>query len=388
MNRPITTFLLALAGTALVQVATARADEPFDTTGWVKLGEQTVDGSHDEDTLRVGRDEGRFTKLMFVVLDDDLYLADVTVTFGNGETFSPETRHYFREGQRTRAIDLPGEARGIRSITLAYGDLDEDRGDRGDRDRGDRRRGRRYVREGAQPTVEVWGLEAARSSDWSDDGWDLLATRRITNRRGTITLRAPRRAGPYDHLSVVVTEGRLRITNVSVRYAKGKRGRHRLDQDFDQTWRHRQLDLTGQPREIRSITISYVNLGGRRSPATLEVWGRLGLEPAFDSEGWTMLGEQSVDGRRDRDVVPIGRDDGTFRELAFVVVGAPVEMRDIVVHMARGNDFEIDLAQLFPEGRRWGRVDLPGRRAAIDEIELRYGARRGGGRATVQIWAR
>ena len=45
---------------------------------------------------------------------------DVKVTFGNGEAFSPNTRLYFREGTRSREIDLPGAARIIRRIDFFY----------------------------------------------------------------------------------------------------------------------------------------------------------------------------------------------------------------------------------------------------------------------------
>src|SRR2546427_2075541 len=41
-------------------------------------------------------------------------LFEVKITFGDGETFSPATRLYFKENSRSRTIDLPGAARIIR----------------------------------------------------------------------------------------------------------------------------------------------------------------------------------------------------------------------------------------------------------------------------------
>src|SRR5436853_376810 len=64
--------------------------------------------------------EGRFRSIRIVVAGGDLELFDVKVTFGDGETFSPATRLYFKENSRTRTIDLPGAARIIRRIDFYY----------------------------------------------------------------------------------------------------------------------------------------------------------------------------------------------------------------------------------------------------------------------------
>jgi hypothetical protein len=44
----------------------------------------------------------------------------VKITFGNGETFSPNTRLLFSAGTMSRVIDLPGSARIIRRIDFFY----------------------------------------------------------------------------------------------------------------------------------------------------------------------------------------------------------------------------------------------------------------------------
>ena len=45
---------------------------------------------------------------------------NIRLVFGDGETFSPETRVQFREGSWSRTIDLPGGARVIRRIEFWY----------------------------------------------------------------------------------------------------------------------------------------------------------------------------------------------------------------------------------------------------------------------------
>ena len=109
----------------------------WNNAGWVKLGERTVDGRVDRDTISVGRHEGRFSKLTMVVEDNDLELLEFTVTFTNGQTFRPRVGHYFRENTKTRVIDLPGDDRAIRKIDLRY----------------------RNLGRGARAQVEIWGFK-------------------------------------------------------------------------------------------------------------------------------------------------------------------------------------------------------------------------------------
>ncbi|MGE0404038.1 MAG: hypothetical protein AB7T06_45445 [Kofleriaceae bacterium] len=105
----------------------AQSNQPmWDQNGWTMLGEQKVGGGRrgDRDRIRVGRDEGRFRQLTIVVLDSDIELYDVKVKFGRGPMFDPRIKSaVFREGTRTRVIDLPGDRRVIRSIEFAYRNL-------------------------------------------------------------------------------------------------------------------------------------------------------------------------------------------------------------------------------------------------------------------------
>jgi hypothetical protein len=80
-------------------------------------------GKTDRDTIMVGKYQGRFDQLTMVVTDSDLQLDDFVVTFGNGEQFSPKIKVMFKEGSRSRAIDLPGDDRFIRKIELRYSNL-------------------------------------------------------------------------------------------------------------------------------------------------------------------------------------------------------------------------------------------------------------------------
>src|SRR5262249_11483762 len=96
----------------------------WDPKGWTLLGERTVDSNREDyDRIEVPRREGRFRKLMVVVLDGDLEMIDMLVELGHGEPFHPELNAVFRENTRTRPIDLPGEERRIHGIQFRYRNL-------------------------------------------------------------------------------------------------------------------------------------------------------------------------------------------------------------------------------------------------------------------------
>jgi hypothetical protein len=90
---------------------------------WVRLGERWVDGAHDRDVISVGAREGYYRRIMIVVENSALEMFDVTVTFGNGDRFSPATRHIFGANTRSHTIDLPGHERVIRTVEFRYGNL-------------------------------------------------------------------------------------------------------------------------------------------------------------------------------------------------------------------------------------------------------------------------
>src|SRR5204863_8510979 len=77
-------------------------------------------GKRDKDTFVIGKYEGKFDQIQINVLDSDIEVKDITIHFANGEKWSPATKMSFKEGQRSRAIDLPGKDRTIAKIEMVY----------------------------------------------------------------------------------------------------------------------------------------------------------------------------------------------------------------------------------------------------------------------------
>jgi hypothetical protein len=68
----------------------------------------------------VGAREGGFTAIKLEVVGGNLEMYNIKVTFGNGQTLSPDTRIQFHQGSWSRTIDLPGPVRILRRVDFWY----------------------------------------------------------------------------------------------------------------------------------------------------------------------------------------------------------------------------------------------------------------------------
>ena len=93
-------------------------------TGWTRLGERWVQpGGVDHDVIVVTAAQGTFRQVALRVEHSALELFDVTITFGDGQTFSPGTRLVFGRDTPSRTIDLPGGNRVIRRVDFRFANL-------------------------------------------------------------------------------------------------------------------------------------------------------------------------------------------------------------------------------------------------------------------------
>lgn len=90
------------------------------TADWELLGTRRVSFTLDHDAMIVGAREGGFTALKIEVAGGTLEMYNIKVTFGNGQSFSPDTRLTFGQGSWSRTIDLPGPVRVVRRVDFWY----------------------------------------------------------------------------------------------------------------------------------------------------------------------------------------------------------------------------------------------------------------------------
>ena len=368
-------FLIGMLGSATADPYGRRGPPvrvDWDSRGWTLLGERTVDGRVDRDRIDVGRYEGKFSKLTLVVHDSDLELLDFAIEFADRTKYEPRLGHYFKEGQRTRAFDLPTSENVIRHIDIKY----------------------RNLPGGGRARVQVWGfrIEAPPPPrvEWDSRGWTLLGERTVDGRVDYDRIDMNRRDGRYTKLTLVALDSDLQLIDFRVTFADGEEWRPGLRHHFRENQRSHAIDFPGDKRFIKHIDFKYANLpGGGR--ARFQVWGLKAAEPtpySWDSRGWQMLGEQTVDGRIDRDRIVVGRDEGRFSKLMIVVLDSDLELLDFDVKFARGAAWNPAVHQVFRENTRTRAIDLPGDRRVIKHIDLKYANLPGGGRARIQIWGK
>ncbi|MFB2833059.1 hypothetical protein [Floridanema evergladense] len=112
-QRTIIVSLLAFNLTLLGSIAPALADR------WEFLGERSVRLVTDRDVIPVN--SGRqYAFLKLRVKETGIEILSMSVTLRNGVTLNPPLRQYIGKGKESRAIDLPGQDRAIRYVTLIY----------------------------------------------------------------------------------------------------------------------------------------------------------------------------------------------------------------------------------------------------------------------------
>lgn len=355
----------------------------WDSRGWVMLGEQPVNGNVDKDRFNVGRYEGTFAKLTVVVLDSDLEMLDFKIVFGDKTEYNPKVSQLFRENQRTRVIDLPPSENVIKFIDFKY----------------------KNIRGGGRAKVQVWGFKTGAGAplppvkppvafNWDSTGWTKLGEREVNGNVDKDRIEVGRYEGKFSKLTVLVRDSDLEMIDLSVKFARGPEWHPTVSQYFRENQRTRVIDFPGDERVIKYIDFKYKNLaGGGR--AKVEVWGfRTDAPPkpvvvSWDSKGWSMLGERTVNGSRpDKDKIQVSRAEGKFRRLTVVVLDSDLALLDMEIKFARGPVFRPDVKQDFREGSRTRVIDLPGDDRVIKWIEFKYKNLPGGGNAKVQVWAK
>ncbi|HEY4179382.1 MAG TPA: hypothetical protein VGM90_21205 [Kofleriaceae bacterium] len=389
-------MLLASATAALAQPgppAGRRMPPPpsssdFDDKGWTLLGEQSVGGGVDHDKISVGRDDGKFNKLTVRVLDSDLEMIEFKITFADKTTYDPKVSQFFKEGQRTKQIDLPPSESVIKQLDFRY----------------------RNLPGGGRAKVQVYGFRTGDAGgppkpapfNWDSKGWTQLGTREVDGRTDHDRIEVGKYEGKFSKMTLVVRDSDLEMIDFGVKFARGPEWHPTVSHFFKENQRTHVIDFPGDDRAIKYIDFKYRNLpGGGRAKVEVWAWRTDNAAPTtnsataataapIDLSGWTMLGEQKVNGRKaDKDRIKVGRDEGKFSKLTIVVLDSDLQLIDFKVKFNRGQEFNPQLGdQFFREGERTHVIDLPGDKRVIKEIDFKYKNLPGGGDAKVQVWGR
>jgi hypothetical protein len=268
-NRLLLGAALVAALSIIAGNAHAQGKSSFDRKGWTLLGEKQVDGKKDHDVVRVKGNDGPWSKVMLVVEDSDLELQDLEIQFGNGQKHNPSVKHVFKEGDRTRAIDLPGEKRHITKIALRYANLPG-----GGKARvlvfGKSEGAVEAVPGGPGPGAEPGDNRKAR---WDHNGWVMLGDKVVNGGADRDVIPVGKSEGKFTKLMMVVEDSDLELTDMEVIFGNGEKVNPKVKHVFQENDRTRAIDLPGDARTIKRIDLRYGNLPGG-GKARVEVWGK------------------------------------------------------------------------------------------------------------------
>jgi hypothetical protein len=234
------------------------------SNGEVLFGSQTVNFLVDRDIIRVGPEMGKFDRLRFRVLGNDIYVSSLDVIYDNDERETLLTNTRVNRNRKTSWMELrPGSF--IKEVRLVY-------------------RAKPNLNRTAR--VEVFG---EYSDGWLgpdgearkyNDGWVLLGT----DTAGMVgydkvTIAVGKNDGGYKKLRVSVKDRDITLRYLTVIYADGekdeianRRRRVNADSDFGPL----ELKKEDVIAEIRGgwRSRAFSTSKRRRAYATVQVWGK------------------------------------------------------------------------------------------------------------------
>ncbi len=87
---------------------------------------------------------------------------------------------------------------------------------------------------------------------------------------------------------------------------------------------------------------------------------------------WKLLGKREVTFKVDKDVIPVGADQGTFKKIKLTVEKSGIRFFDMKIHFANGDIKDVKLRTVIPAGGETREIDLPGEKRNIKKVVFWY----------------
>ena len=352
---------------------------------WVLLGEQSVGFNVDRDTINVGREEGAFKQIRIESRANDIFLYTIRVVFGNGTDQRVQVNALVPAGGRSAPIDLTGERRAIRTITLDY-----------------------KARPGflGRTVVSVYGNQVADGGqqagtppyggkpDEPRGQSQVLDQQTYDRRTDRIEFRIPRRDLRLSQLSLRAIDDNVSLESLEIRYNSGPSQFVNIYDRLAAGEETEPIKIQSDRRFVTGVTV-IKRPSWRPGQSRIELLGvgrepprpSLGAEPGRAPPGWVLFGAQTVGFGVDRDVVDVGDEIGQFSRIALSVQEADVFLREITLVYANGQRETKEVYTLIPANSRTRPIEVSGNRF-LRKIELVYQSRpeRRASRAVVEVY--
>lgn len=210
-------------------------------------------------------------------------------------------------------------------------------------------------------------------------------------------IRVGNEVGKFKRIRFRVLDNDIYMNEIRVVYAGGGEDVLAVNAEIPKNSRTNWIDLKGD-RFIKEIQMVYRSRPSFSGQARVEVFGQYAdgwLGPNGEgrkyNQGWVLLGAQTAGFVGfDRDVIPVGRNEGGFKRLRVTVRDRDITLNEIKVIYTDGIEETISIRQRIAAGTSSEPIDLKGnRRQAIERIEAKYRSRifsSGRGAAIVEIW--
>ncbi|MFN0219476.1 MAG: hypothetical protein ACKVP4_11760 [Hyphomicrobium sp.] len=229
----LTVGVLGAIGDAAMAQQRTRDDWRPDRRGdWESLGAAEIGTRLERDVIPVSSGEGPFRAIGFTVNGNDVRIEDVKVIYRNGETQDLRVREAFRNGSRSRPIDLYGRGRRIDRIEVLY-------------------------RSQGPVKIEFYG-ERGRGGGDQESRWEDLGCQRVGFLDDNDVIRVGRREGRFRALKLRVADEKLRLVSMKVVFENGGSQAFNVGTVIPAGAETYPVDLDGRNRAIDRIELKYL----------------------------------------------------------------------------------------------------------------------------------
>ncbi len=362
-------MLLALCGAA-------RA-EKFDPVGWKMVANEDVKVAGEID-VSLAQYLGSVDKVALVV-QGSISLTSAQLTWSDKSTTRKKLVKTLDDGQPSTVIDVVRSSSMIEHIVL---DASE-------------------VSEPSRITVFVRDPDAAEAptnapSGWSSSGWVKIGTAKVRRRN----LGALWGGQPLWSKLAFVPSKDLDVSGLQIDLVDST-GTAIVTEHGPRLWSAGEAHVVDLSTQVGVGRIWFLAAIHDAAFATVVVYGlptattsatksaasaTTASKEVSSLDGWTLLGEDEVDLIEDQ--IEIDRPKSTWAEVALVVTGDAVDVESLAVHFKGKDDVQrAELGVTFEDGTS-RRIEVNGKRRAIEKVQLRYRKHRLDASTRVRVYAR
>jgi Protein of unknown function (DUF2541) len=408
---------LVVAGLALATAGAFVTAEAQQSEKWVLLGTKVVDAKSSATEVIDLKGTAKYKAVRVQNKDGDTVTFNKSrLTYGDNSVHLEERNINLQAGQKSRPLDTRAGNRAVSSVAISF-----------------------TQKPTAKSTLEVWGLVAdedvakpAAAAATAPATGPITAApttaKAATAAPGTVSnatggdvlfgsqtvgfgvdrdvIRVGAEVGKFDKIRLRVLDNDIFLNEMKVVYGNGESETLAVAADVKQNTRTKWFNLKGD-RFIKEIQLVYRARPNFRGQAHVEVFGEyaegwLGTagEGRKYNSGWVMLGAQTADFLRltsgkagfDRDVIPVGKNEGGFKKIRVNVRDRAITLNELRVVYTNGTEDIIPVKTKVEAGAAFGPLDLKNGGKPIKEILAYYRSRIfdakaiGKGKAIVEIW--